>query len=297
MNPFDHGLILTSLSAALAVFFAVMVVVDFMGYVSSRYRDRYIEETATELDDILLQMPPSRILDLTLAISALAGFSASVFYGLASRQPNWSIAILCGLFAAICAFPVPRFYLRFLKKRRLEKFNEQLEDALSSMSSALKAGFSINQALEVIAEENRRPISIEFRLLLQEIRLGVPLEKALDNMTQRMQSDDFELVATAILTARQTGGELTVIFERLSALIRERLRIHLRLRTLTAQGRIQAIIVGGMPILLLFAMNYIAPDMMGDFFSSIKGLGLIALAVFLDVLGFLVIKKILTIDV
>lgn len=297
MNPLDTGVLITCACVALSVFFATLVVVDFISYVSTRYKEKYLEETQTELEDIILQLPASRVLDLTLALSGLTGFLAAGIYVISARQFSWAVLFVVFLAGVIVSFPLPRFYLRFLRKRRLEKFNEQLEDALTSMSSALKAGFSINQALEIVAEENRRPISVEFRLLLHEIRLGLPLDKALDNMVKRMQSDDFELVATAITTARQTGGELTVIFERLSALIRERLRIHLRLRTLTAQGRIQAIIVGGMPIILLFAINYIAPEMMRDFLGSIQGLGLIALAIILDVVGFLFIKKILTIDV
>ena len=111
------------------------------------------------------------------------------------------------------------------KKKRLEKFNEQLEDALLAMSSSLKAGFSINQALESVAGEKRNPISFEFNLLIQELRLGVTLDQALEKMADRLECPDFDLTAVAILTARQTGGELTSTLERLAAVIRERIRI------------------------------------------------------------------------
>lgn len=107
------------------------------------------------------------------------------------------------------------------------------------ISSSLKAGFSINQALEEVAEQNIHPISVEFRLLIQEIRLGVPVEQALENMNRRLRSEDFELVATAILTARQTGGELTGTLERVASLIRERVRISNKVRALTALGRLR----------------------------------------------------------
>lgn len=293
----DTGILMASSCASASVVFATLVIADFFSFVSSRYKDKYLEQTAVELDDVLLQVPPSRIFDLTIALCALSAFAAILFFGIASKNFSWAKAFFAAFLAMSVTFPLPRIYLRFLKKRRLEKFNEQLEDALSSMGSALKAGFSINQSFDVIADQNLKPISMEFRLLLHEIRLGIPLEKALDNMTTRLQSDDFELVATAILTARQTGGELTVIFERLSGLIRERLRIQGRLNTLTAQGRMQAIIVGAMPFLLMFALNYVAPEMMSNFFNSIKGIALIAAAVILDIIGFLVIRKILTIDI
>jgi tight adherence protein B len=294
---FDWEIFMTALCVAVAVMFATFVVVDFLSYVSIRYRERYVQETSTELDDILLQLPASRILDITMALCGISAFLAIIFIAAASSVWSWPKAGFAAIIAVVFTFPMPRFYLRYLKRRRLDRFNDQLEDALTSMSSALKAGFSINQAVEVIAEENRPPISVEFRLLLQEIRLGVPLEKALESMVKRMQSDDFELVATAILTARQTGGELTVIFERLAAMIRERMRIATRLRTLTAQGRMQALIVGSMPFFLMLAMNYIAPDMMSNFFNSIAGIALIAGAIVLDIVGFMVIKKITNIDI
>ncbi|MEI6424236.1 MAG: type II secretion system F family protein, partial [Lentisphaerota bacterium] len=250
-----------------------------------------------ELDDVLLQMPAGRIFDLTLALSGLSTFLALIAFGLSSTNWSWTKAAFISVLAAAVTFPAPRLYLKFLGKRRLQKFNEQLEDALNSMSSALKAGFSINQAIEVIASENRNPISIEFRLLMQEIRLGVTLDQALENMVKRIASEDFELVATAILTARQTGGELTVIFERLAAMIRERMRISGKLRALTAQGKLQSYVVGAMPFLLMIVMNYIAPDMMSSFFNSMAGIMLIVGAAMLVLMGFLVIRKITNIDI
>ena len=130
------------------------------------------------------------------------------------------------------------------------------------MSSSLKAGFSINQALEKVAEQEIHPIAVEFRLLMQELQLGVPLDQALDNMSRRIGSEDFELVAVAIITARQTGGELTETLERVAALIRERGRINNKVRALTAMGRLQAIMIGAMPFLLLWGMYLISPAMM-----------------------------------
>jgi tight adherence protein B len=293
----EHGQMIASLCAGVSVMFATLVIVEFASFVSARYKERYLRETAVELDDVLLQMPAGRIFDLTLALSGLSAFLALIAFGLSSTNWSWPKAAFISVFAAVVTFPAPRLYLKFLGKRRLQKFNEQLEDALNSMSSALKAGFSINQAIEVIASENRNPISIEFRLLMQEIRLGVTLDQALENMVKRIASEDFELVATAILTARQTGGELTVIFERLAAMIRERMRIAGKLRALTAQGKLQSYVVGAMPFLLMIVMNYIAPDMMSTFFNSMAGILLIVGASMLVLMGFLVIRKITNIDI
>lgn len=297
-NLTSQGVWLACFSAFLCVFFATLVVVDFISFASGRYKERYMEEAAVELDDVLLQMPASRIFDLSLALSALAAFLSVGILCMATAEWSMGKIFFAVTLPAIAAFPAPRLILRHLKKARLRKFNEQLEDALLSMSSSLKAGFSITQAIESVASENRKPISFEFRLLLQEIRLGVPLDDALRKMVDRLDNNaDFELVATAIITARQTGGELTQVLERLAGVIRERMRITQRVAALTAQGKMQATIIGAMPFLLMLAMAYIAPDMMGQFFGSITGVLLIAGAVILVTIGFFVIKKITTIDI
>lgn len=283
-------------SAGLCIFFATYVIVDFIAFAGNNYKERFIQEAAVEMEDVLLQIPPSRVLDVSLAVSALAGFFS---VGLLCLLTNPTVAkvVFVGLVCMIVAFPMPRLYLRLLRKQRLQKFTDQLEDALLAMSSSLKAGFSINQALDAVAQENRSPISFEFTLLMQELRLGVSLEEALFKMNKRLGSPDFELVSVAIITARQTGGELTAILERLAGVIRERVKIQQKIRSLTAQGRLQAYIIGAVPFLLMLAMFYISPDMMDSFFSSITGILLLAVVIALDAVGFFVIRKITTIDI
>ena len=221
----------------------------------------------TDKYDILIQMPAGRVLDLSIAISVFAALVTVLLLG-AQQRFSWGWAILIAIAVGVFMFPLPRLLLRSLRRRRLNKFNFQLEDALGIMSSALKAGFSINQALEEVAEQNQHPIAVEFRLLIQEIRLGVPLDQALDTMCRRLGSDDFELVATAITTARQTGGELTGTLDRVAGLIRERVRIANKVRAVTAMGRLQAVMIGAMPFVLMFGMSLVAPRMMDMFFSS-----------------------------
>ncbi|OQA86465.1 MAG: Bacterial type II secretion system protein F domain protein [Lentisphaerae bacterium ADurb.Bin242] len=289
--------ILAALCAGIAVAMATLVIVDFFVLLSTRYREKYLQETAVEMDDVLLSMPPARVLDLSLAVAAFTGFAAVLGVGFYSTEMSVAKTVIVALIGAVAAFPMPRIYLRWLKKQRLAKFNVQLEDALLSMSGSLKAGFSINQALEVVAHENRKPISFEFSLLIQELRLGVTLDNALDKMSARLNCPDFELVAVSILTARQTGGELTATLERLAGVIRERVRITGRIHALTAQGRMQALIIGLMPIALFIAMMNIAPDMMNAFFSTVVGILCLLAVIVLDVTGFLVIRKITNIDI
>ena len=289
--------LLASVCAGLCALFATFVIVEFTSYTSARYKERFLAEAAVELDDSLLQMPANRILDLSIAV-AVASFI--LFGGLSSflsNEVNWIRTVTIGTASSIVAFLAPRFYLRALKKQRLAKFNEQLEDALLSMSSALKAGFSITQALENVASENRHPISFEFTLLLQELRLGVQFDTALRKMSDRLESQDFELVAVAIITARQTGGELTSVLEELAGVIRERIRIMQRVRALTSQGRMQAWLIASVPFVLMFAMSRLAPDLMDSFFGSFIGIVILLAVVCMVVCGFFWIRKITTIDV
>ena len=289
--------ILAGLCAGAAATFLFLVVAEFFIILSARYKERFIEETSVEMDDVLLNMPPSKILDLSLALSAGMALLAVFAVGIFSEQMSVGKGVIVAVIAAGVTFPAPRLFLRWLRKKRIEKFNEQLEDALLSISGSLKAGFSINQALEMLARENRKPLSTEFSLLMHEIHLGVTLDETLEKMVNRLNCQDFELVAVSIITARQTGGELTAILERLAAVIRERVRITGRIRALTAQGRMQATIIGIMPWALFIAMLYIAPNMMNTFFSSIPGILCLIGVMILDITGFFVIRKITTIDI
>ena len=280
-----------------SVTLAMLVLIDFGIYIAGRYRERYLEEAKTELDDILIQLPASRMLDLSIALSAAGAIITVVITSTQSEQISWGLGVFIALIVGAALFPVPRFILRFLRAQRLIKFNQQLEDALGMISSSLKAGFSINQALEKVSEQDLHPIALEFRLLMQELQLGVPLDQALENMSRRVGSDDFELVSTAIITARQTGGELTETLERVAGLIRERGRISNKVRALTAMGRLQAIMIGAMPFLLLFGMYQISPRMMDSFMGSLLGVGAMIGVVVLVIAGFFTIRKITNVEV
>ena len=228
---------------------------------------------------------------------AVAGTVITFGILLLKYQHFSSAIVIASVTVGVLLFPLPRLVLRHLRARRLKKFNIQLEDALRIISTSLKAGFSINQALEEVTDMNISPISQEFRLLLQELRLGVTFEQAFENMNNRLNLPDFELVATAILTARQTGGELTGALERVADLIRERVRIANKIDAMTAMGRLQALLIGGMPFLLLLGMRYVNPQMIAGFFDSFYGWIALVAIIILDIAGILTIRKITTIEV
>ena len=188
-------------------------------------------------------------------------------------------------------------YARWLNARYVQKFNEQLTDALGTMSNALRAGFSISQAFESVAEANLHPISDEFSLLLQQLRVGMSFDDALASLQKRIESDDLTLVVTAIDIARRTGGNLTEIFDSISETIRGRMRIERKVRTLTAQGRLQGLIVSLMPLLLCIIMTTMKPRLMIPFLTSLNGIACLLVASVMVFVGWLIIRKIVTIKV
>lgn len=186
---------------------------------------------------------------------------------------------------------------RWLDARRRDAFNMQLPEALSTMSNALRAGFSISQAFDSVVDRGEAPMSEEFSILRQQIQIGMSFEDALESMSQRVGSDDLTLVTTSILISRKTGGNVTEIFDRISETIRGRQRIERKIRSLTAQGRLQGAIVSLMPVLLGAVMIAIKPKMMLPFIFSAKG-GLCILVMFcLIAVGWMLIRKIIRIDV
>ena len=186
---------------------------------------------------------------------------------------------------------------RFLDERRRAKFNAQLPEALATMSNALRAGFSISQAFDSVVDQGDAPMSEEFAILQQQLKVGMSFDAALESLSQRVGSDDLTLVTTAILISRKTGGNVTEIFDKISETIRGRMRIERKVKSLTAQGRLQGIIVSLMPIFLGIIMTIIRPGLMMPFLMSVSGLMCIAGMVVLVSVGWLMIRKIIRIDV
>lgn len=186
---------------------------------------------------------------------------------------------------------------RWLDARRRERFNEQLPEALATMANALRAGFSISQAFESVVQRGDKPMSEEFSILLQQLRVGMSFDDALESMSQRVGSDDLTLVTTAIAISRKTGGNVTEIFDKISETIRGRRKIERKVRTLTAQGRLQGIIVSVLPIVLGIALCVLRPAMMFAFLTCRTGLLCVGAMALLIALGWMMIRKIIKIDV
>ena len=261
------------------------------------YADTHAQQAARQFADIFLFVPPQRLVEIGWALAATVFVLVAAAFFDINQPGSTTVGLAFGAVGAAGAVLLPGRLVVLLKEHRRRRFNVQLVDALVHMSNALKAGFSINQAFETIVENGENPIAQEFRLFLQQIRVGVSFIEALQNMDQRVGSEDLTLVCTAIDIARRTGGNLTEIFDKISLTIRERMRIESRVRTLTAQGRLQGIIVGSMPVILGVAMTILRPAMMLPFLRSTNGMIAMAGVLVLITLGALLIRKIIRIDV
>ena len=264
---------------------------------AEEYSGAYSEDTARAFEDVFLFIPPKRLAELGWALSAVTFILVFLALGGLKSITAAVVSTMVATALAAGALRLPRLLLTFLRIRRLHKFNLQLVDTLISMSNALKAGFSITQTFETVARDGENPIAQEFDVFLQQTRVGINFSEALRNLQERVGSDDLKLVCLSIETARQTGGNLTEIFEQIAATIRERMRIENRIRTLTSQGKLQGIVVGAMPIVIGTVMTIIDPKLMIPFFHSYTGITIIGSIIFLVTCGGLIIRKIIRIDV
>lgn len=264
---------------------------------ADNYDQVYAVEAARELENMFLFIPPQRIAQVA-RIAALILFMTCLLVFGSSNSPGGIVGgLVMGIITALIALLLPRLIINLLKQRRLHKFNLQLVEALVSMSNSLKAGFSIMQAFETVVREYENPIAQELNVFLQQSRIGVRFEDALLNLEERVGSEDLSIMIRSIEIARQTGGNLTEVFEKIAEVIRERMRIEGKISAMTAMGRLQGIVVGLMPVALLLALTALDPVMMKSFYTSPTGIALLAITFMLELTGYLIIRKIVNIDI
>jgi tight adherence protein B len=202
-----------------------------------------------------------------------------------------------GIITFVIGYLAPSFYVRYRVGQRLKKFNGQLGDTLTLLSNALKAGYSFAQAIDTVAKNAVAPIGDEFSRAVREMNLGGSPDEALGNITKRIASQDFDLVATAYSIHRTVGGNLAEILDNIAYTIRERVRIKGEIQTLTAQARASGWIITLLPIILAAFMFFVTPTYFQPMFGNIIGWALIVVASFMIFIGNLVIRRIVAIEV
>lgn len=221
--------------------------------------------------------------------------------GLALSLAAWFLAQPFGLLLApLCmwvgAFLV-RFYVRFKAKRRVARFEDQLPNSLAILASSVRGGFSLFQALQLISRESDEPSKTEYTRVIQEISLGNPMSTALEGLSQRMPTEDVDILVTAITMQQQTGGNLTHVLDVVAATIRDRYRVKREIKSLTAQQRFSGILLGVLPFLLTLALYVINPKYVGKLFEPGWVLCMPIGALVLTVLGLFLMRKLADIDV
>ena len=240
---------------------------------------------ANELSSAGIRMRPEEFLFLWFAAAAVPG---GMLYLFGAHIITILAVFLIGMLA-------PPFILKRSKKKRMRLFDKQLGDSLMLMGNCLRSGLTFQQGMVNISKEMPDPIGREFTRTIKEMQFGGSMESALNNMMQRIPSVDLMLMVSAVQIQREVGGNMLEILENISATVKERHKLREDIRTMTASGRISSVVVGMLPIVIGGVLMLINPSYIQTFFETTIGIGMIALAVIMEAIGFLLINKIVTI--
>lgn len=280
-------LTLISLVVACAVALLTWLAVDLGTVTLQRYRANFTERTAFQVKEFFLSIDPHKLFVANLAVMVLGGALAWLVTG--------SLWLALGVLGAL-AF-MPRIAYQVMRQRRLKRFEEQLPDALMMLSGGMRAGLGLGSAIQQLVREAPAPLAQEFSLLLREQRLGVSLEQALTHLNRRVHTPDTTLVVSAMRIASETGGGLAETLERTAHTLRARQQMEGKIGALTAQGKLQAWVVGMLPVGLMAVPNKMEPESMALLWHTRLGWGVLGVVIFLEVMGVYLIRKIVNIDV
>lgn len=272
-----------ALSAALLAWF----VVDLGTVTLARYRASFTERAKFQAEEFFLFIDPRKLFAANLAVMAIGGMLVWLASGSA----------LLGLAAFVALGLLPRWLYRYLRLRRQKKFDEQMPDALMMLAGSMRAGVGLNAAMHQLVREAQPPLTQEFALVLREQRLGVTLEQSLAGLNRRVPTQTATLVVSAMRVAIETGGGLAETLERTAQTIRSRQQMEGKISALTAQGKLQAWVVGLLPIVLMLILDKMEPEAMAMLWHTRMGWATLAVIASLELVGIYLIRKIVAIDV
>lgn len=275
--------IIAAMSAALLAWF----VIDVGTVTLARYRENFTRQAGFQAREFFLFIDPSRLFIFNLGVILLGGMSAWLLTG--------SLLLVLPVVAVLAL--LPRFLYAAMRRRRLQHFEQQLPDALMMLCGGLRAGVGFSSAIQQLVTEAQAPLVQEFSLVLREQRLGVTLEQSLANLARRMPTQSTVLVVSAMRIASETGGGLAETLERAAQTIRSRLQMEGKIGALTSQGKLQAWVVGLLPLVLMMVLDHMEPEAMGLMWHSRLGWATLGVIALLECMGIYVIRKIVAIDV
>ena len=194
-------------------------------------------------------------------------------------------------------FNLPKKIVDFLVERRIKSYSGQMVDGMTLLANGIRAGLSVPQSLGMVVNELPAPISQEFGLILQQNRIGVPLEECFENLAKRVPTEDNDMFVSSVNILRETGGNLAEVFDTIVSVIRERVRLQQKVDTYTAQGMVQAIIIASMPFAITAVYAISDPKSIKLMLTQPIGIALTILALIFDFIGFFIILKIVKIKI
>jgi len=251
------------------------------------YRRRFTDEARNQLEGAFVFIDPERVLLLT------------VFGAVVVPPVLWLLTgqILLPAVVAVLAIVLPSVAYALIHRRRRAQIVLQLPDVLLMLGSSLRAGTSLQIGLDLAIRETPAPLSQELAVVMREQRLGMALEEALDTMARRLKLEEVDLVVTALTIARDIGGNLAETLDRLAGTLRTKAMIEGKIRSLTSQGKLQGMVVGALPVGMAFVLSAMEPEAMQPLFHTWWGWAVVAVIGVLELVGFLMIRKIVNIDV
>ncbi len=247
-----------------------------------------------KLEFLFIEISQDKVTYMLLGMSVGLGAFIFLLFGVFGK---WILGIIFGGILAFIGFKAPKIIIDSLVEKRIKSYSGQMVDALQLLSNGIRAGLSVPQAIGMIVDEMPAPISQEFNIILQQNRIGMPLEECFENLAKRVPTEDNDMFVSAVNILRETGGNLAETFDTIVDVIRERVRLQQKIDTYTAQGMFQGMVIGAMPYALGLIYYVQDPNSMTPLFTTIIGGIMLFAAVLLDLAGIYVIMKIVKIKI
>jgi len=300
----DSGILpaFTGMAGKNGVILFIFLLVFFICYKNSIALFEWVENQTygtrdyivSQLEILHIEMDPDKITYLLLFLS----FGLSIIsFGILTLFGQLTLGIIVAGFLSFIGWKIPKPFVNMLVNKRINLYEIQMVDGLNLLSNGLRAGMSLPQSFGLVVDELPAPISQEFNIILQQTKIGVPLEEAMENMSKRIPTQDNEMFVTSVSILRETGGNLAEVFDTIIEVIRDRVQIKQKISTSTAQGRFQAYFMASMPAIMML-LNYLSDaETTVKAFSNVFGIVALVLAAILVAIGLKVILSIVNIKV
>lgn len=249
--------------------------------------EKYLEKKRRKLMQASILLKAEEFLFITFMVSLILGLLVYLLSGM----------ILISILTFFIGFRLSDSYILSVKRSRSQKLNDQLPDALGAISNSLRSGLSFIQSMNIAMKEMESPIADEFARVIRDNTLGKPLDEALSDFADRNDDEDIDMLVTAIMIQRQVGGNLSEVLDVITGTIRERMRIKGEVRTLTAQGKMSAAVIGLLPVGIALAISVMNPEYIHVLLNTTLGNILIGVAVLMEMTGTFILTRIIKIEV